>query len=95
MDKRFVRILSTIDCKWEGLNPVYRLYVNDDLFAERTWYWEDYKLEENLQVEAVPGDYTIRYELVTPHLATLNIESLKVEYGPAAIIDSTNFRILA
>ena len=94
MDKRFVRMLSTIDCKWEGLSPVYRLYVNDELFAERTWIWNDSKLEENLQVEAVPGEYTLRYELVAPHLAELNIESLTVNYGPGQVIDNTHFRIV-
>jgi len=95
MDRKFVRMLSTIDCEWEGLSPIYRLYVNDELFAERTWIWNDSKIEENLQVEAVPGEYTLRYELVAPHLAKLNIQNLEVEYGPGEVIDVTKFRILA
>jgi len=88
MSKKFVRILSNIDCDWEGLSPIYRLYVNDELFAERTWIWTDSALEEDLQISAEPGEYTLRYELVAPHLAQLNVKSLKVEYGPGAVIDN-------
>ena len=94
MAKKFVRILSNIDCDWEGLSPVYRLYVNDELFSERTWIWTDSSLEENLQIDAEPGEYTIRYEFIEPNLATLKIGSLSVDYGPAEIVDNTHFRIV-
>jgi hypothetical protein len=39
MSKKFVRVLADVDCEWEGLMPSYRVYVNDELFAERTWRW--------------------------------------------------------
>lgn len=94
MAKKFVRILSNVDCDWEGLSPVYRLYVNDELFSERTWIWTDSSLEENLQIDAEPGEYTIRYELIEPNLATLKIGNLSVDYGPAEIVDNTHFRIV-
>ena len=94
MSKKFVRILSNIDCDWEGLSPTYRLYVNDELFAERTWRWTDSAIQEALQVEAEPGEYTIRYELVPPHLAAIKVGALEVDIGPAAITDNTHFRIL-
>ena len=93
MDKKFVRILSNIDCKWEGLAPTYRLYVNDELFSERTWIWRDSSIQEALQIEAVPGDYVLRYELVAPHLAEMLIGELQVDTGPAQIMNSTYFRI--
>jgi hypothetical protein len=94
MTKQFVRILSNIDCEWEGLSPIYRLYVNDELFSERTWIWTDSTLEENLQIEAEPGVYTLRYDLLSPNLAQLKVGSLSVEYGPAEVIDDTHFRIV-
>jgi hypothetical protein len=86
MDKKFVRVLADVNCEWEGLNPVYRAYVNDELFAERTWYWSggDY-LEEMLQIEALPGEYHIRFELVPPHLAQLNVSNIRVDYGPGTV----------
>ena len=93
MSKSYVRVLSKIDCDWEGLNPVYRLYVNDELFSERVWRWTNDYLEEVIQVEAEPGDYNLRYELVEPHLATLKVGSLTVEYGPAQAVNDTTFRI--
>jgi hypothetical protein len=95
MSKQFVRILSKIDCEWEGMSPIYRLYVNDELFTERTWVWTDTALEENLQVEAEPGVYEVRYELLSPNLARLKVGSLSVDFGPAEILDNTHFRILA
>jgi len=95
MTKQFVRILSDIDCDWKALPPIYRLYVNDELFSERTWIWTDKFLQENLQIEAEPGVYELKYELVAPHLATLKVGSLSVDYGPAEIVDNTHFRITA
>ena len=85
MDKKFVRVLADVHCDWEGLDPIYRLYVNDELFAERTWIWYDSYLEENLQIEAEPGEYRIRYELVPPHLAQLKVENIRVDYGPGTV----------
>lgn len=85
MDKKFVRLLADVHCEWEGLDPIYRLYVNEELFAERTWTWSSAYLEENLQIQAEPGEYTIRFELVPPHLAQLTVENLRVEFGPGTV----------
>lgn len=85
MNKYFVRVLCDVDCTWEGFDPVYRVYVNDELFAERTWIWTEEYLEEMLQIEAGPGEYVIRYELVPPHTAKLTVNNFRVDYGPAKI----------
>ena len=92
MNKKFVRVLADVHCEWEGLDPIYRLYVNDELFAERTWTWSSAYLEENLQIEAEPGEYTIRFELVPPHLAQLQVENIRVEFGPG-IVENNVLRI--
>ena len=94
MTKKFVRVLADVDCEWEGLDPVYRVYVNDELFAERTWCWTDCYLEEMLQIEAAPGKYTLRWELVPPHLAQLTVQNVRVDYGPGNIKNNTLLRIL-
>ena len=46
-------------------------------------------LEEMLQISAVPGRYTIRYELVDGYNnnAGLKIRNMRVEHGPGRIID--------
>ena len=94
MTKKFVRVLADVDCEWEGLNPVYRVYVNDEMFAERTWLWSTEYLEEMLQIEAVPGAYNIRFELVPPHLAKLSVKNIRVDYGPA-VMENNVLRIAA
>jgi hypothetical protein len=93
MTKHFVRVLADIDCEWEGLNPVYRMYVNDELFTERTWSWTGDYLEELLQIEAEPGDYQLTWTLVPPHLAKLTVSNIRVDFGPGAIIDNKTLRI--
>jgi hypothetical protein len=85
MARQFVRLLVDVHCEWKDSAPIYRAYVNDELFAERTWIWTDMYLEECFQIEAEPGDYRIRYELVSPHLAELNVTNFRVDHGPAAV----------
>jgi len=94
MTTRFVHLESLIDCEWQETPPVYRLYVNDELFSERTWIWQDSILEENIIVSAMPGDFELRYELVEPSDAKLTVGKLRVNDGPAEIVDDTHFRIL-
>jgi hypothetical protein len=88
MAKQFIRLLCDINCEWESFQPIYRTYVNDELFAERQWRWTDSYLEELLQIEAEPGEYTIRHELVPPHLAQLTVSNMRVQHGPATIKDN-------
>lgn len=85
MTKQFVRVLADVDCEWEGLAPIYRLYLDNELFAERTWRWTDARLEEMMQVEAEPGEYAIRFELVPPHLAQLHVTNIRVDFGPGTV----------
>ena len=94
MTKKFVRVLADVHCDWEGLNPTYRVYVNDELFTERTWRWTDAYLEEMLQIEAEPGNYNLRWELVPPHLAALQVRNVRVDFGPGNIKNNTQLRIL-
>jgi hypothetical protein len=86
MTTEFVIAASDINCHWDGLTPpIYRCYVNDELFAERTWIWTDMYLEECLQIQAEPGKYYIRYELINSSTAELSATNLRIEQGPAVI----------
>jgi len=94
MTKQFVRVVCNVACKWEGLPPIYRVYVNDELFAERTWIWPDEcYLREELQINAEPGEYRIHYELVPPNLAELLISIPVVDYGTATVTKDGILRI--
>ena len=91
--KQFIRVLCDVDCSWTETPPVYRVYVDDELFAERTWRWRDQYLEEMIQIEAVPGEYVISYELVDSPGATLRVKNMRVDYGPGTI-NGTLLKIL-
>lgn len=94
MEKKFVRVACNVFCRWEGLPPNYRVYVNDELFTERTWIWQDdFYLSEELQILAPAGEYEIRYELVPPNLAELRVGMPVVNYGPAEISNNGRLRI--
>jgi hypothetical protein len=67
-----------------GQPPRYRAYVDDELFTERTWVWKNVHLEEAFQIEAWPGKYNIRYEILGNN-ATLRTENYRVEYGSATV----------
>ena len=90
MTQQFVRVLADVHCECApDQRPIYRLYVNDELFTERTWIWENVYLEEVIPILAEPGDYVIRYELVPGTTAGLNIQNLRIANGPATIQNST------
>ena len=93
MTKKFVRVQADVHCEWEGLSPIYRVYVNDELFAERTWRWTDSYLEEMLQIEAEPGKYRLHWELVPPCLARLTVTNVRVDFGPGSVKNNELLRI--
>jgi len=95
MAQEYVRVACNLSCKWEGLPPTYRLYVNDELFTERTWWWTnpDIYLKEQIQIEAEPGEYRIHYELVPPNLAELYVGKPTVVEGSATIDEHGQLRI--
>ena len=93
MTQKFVRVLADIYCDWEGLAPTYRVYVDNELFAERTWRWTDCYLEEMLQIQADPGKYLITYELLLPNLAQLTVKNMRVVQGEANIKGENLLRI--
>ncbi len=93
MTRHFVKVLFDVHCDWTGSAPDYRVYVNDELFTERTFNFTNAYLEEMLQIEAPAGKYAIRCELVPPAIANLRMENLRVEYGPAIIKGGNLLRI--
>lgn len=89
MNTEFVTVLTDVYCTWTDTAPRYRVYVNDELFAERTWIWHNAYLEEMLQIQAPPGQYIIRYELVHGYNegAGLKTRNMRVNHGPGRIVD--------
>jgi|688.fasta_scaffold485700_3 hypothetical protein len=94
MTARFCKVSFDVYCDWEGIAPAYRIYLNDELYTERTFAYEEAYLEEMLQVYAEPGTYTMVLEPLQPNLAKFRIEDCRVIYGPARMLDRTQFEIL-
>jgi hypothetical protein len=79
----FVRAVFDLDCEWEGLPPVYRIYFNEELFTEREWRWQNVYLQENLRIMAPPGRYVVRIQPVGPNLAIFRPSNHRVMAGNA------------
>ena len=46
MGIKSVQVQYDVYCDWQGKPPSYRLYVNGELFTERTFTWRNFYLEE-------------------------------------------------
>ena len=63
----------------------YRVYVNDELFTERTWIWPGGCLEETLLISAPAGVYPIRFETVDIARDQIKISNYRVT-NPARLV---------
>jgi|688.fasta_scaffold93309_3 hypothetical protein len=91
MQTKFVAVECDVYCEWNNQPPRYRAYVNNELFIERTWIWKDAYLREKFQIQALPGQYQIRYEPLDG--AKITLENWKVHSGPAGINQQGNLVI--
>ena len=83
MNTQFVKVLFDIHCKLKGAkSPAYRVFVNDELFSERTFIWRDRYLTEMLQISAEPGVYRVRVEAVQPLGGKFRMNNYQIEHGP-------------
>lgn len=88
MTKSFVIVAADL-IKEKGFDQEfrYRVFVNNELFAERTWIWDDgFYIEENLQIEAVPGEYPVHFEVHGARHDVLKIKNIRVVEGPGQMI---------
>lgn len=79
-------------CDWEGEPPSYRLYINDCLFAERTFrYKNNQYLHEVVPIFAIPGEYYIIVEPLDE--AEFRMRKLEATSGPMKIIGDNKFEV--
>lgn len=95
MNSSFVLVNCDIHCDPKDVtkSPVYRLYVNDELFAERAWAWTNVYLEELLQIAAPPGSYNIKLENATPDVGQVSMHNVRVKQGPAKVSNNNCLEI--
>jgi hypothetical protein len=89
MTKNFVIVAADLH-KQKDWNEEfrYRAYVNNELFVERTWIWDDTCfLEEGLQIEAPPGHYKIHFTVHGAHPEAMTVSNMRVVEGPGIVVD--------
>lgn len=91
MDTKFVKVKFDINCS--TVDSIYRIFVNNELFTERTWIWDNTYLEEMLQIQAEPGQYHICIESVLNKEGNFTISNREVTHGPARWIDADTLEI--
>jgi hypothetical protein len=91
MKPQSVQVQYDVFCDWQDSPPVYRLYVNNELFTERSFIWTDCYLQEVIAIDAVPGDYEIHYKLIGS--GELTATNPQVNHGTAQFVDNTTLRI--
>lgn len=91
MTKQFVKMELDVHAKWETHPPMYRVYVNDELFNERNYIWQPSEyITEIIQVSAGPGEYSVRIE---NHGGEFTTRKLRCVYGSAEVINDQRFII--
>jgi hypothetical protein len=93
MQTEFVKLKFDVFCDWRDVPPVYRIFVNNELFVERTFIWRDEYLSEMLQISAPPGQYTIQLCALHKKTGKIRIRNRSVDYGPARWIDDETVEI--
>ena len=86
MNRKSVVVRVDVDIYWKKQPPDYRIYVNDELFSERTWIWQEEYLEERLSINAEPGEYNLRWEIVPPFKGKITVTNPRVDHCEGAYI---------
>lgn len=94
MRNKFVKLKFDLHCDWKKTPPNYRIYVNHELFAERTYIWGGTQfLQETMHIDAPVGQYAIRIDNLGDPECQFKIRDLKIETGPGRVVDSKTFEI--
>ena len=94
MTPKFVTVLCDVDCSFTDFNPRYRIFVNKELFVERTWVYKQEYIEEMLQIYAPPGIYKLKFESVPGYEGKFSVSNIRVGQGSAKICDDSTLEIL-
>lgn len=82
MQLPYAIVALEVYCNWTDQPPRYRVYVNDELFSERTFIWDNsYFLDEHLTIQGPPGTYNIRCENVDPEHGEFKFKNMRIIEG--------------
>lgn len=92
MSKKSIIVQADVVCEAVGPAPIYRAWLDQELFAERAWRFESHQsLEEIWQIRARPGRYRLRYDLTGP--GRLTVTNWQVVRGSASVDQQGNLVI--
>lgn len=93
--KKSVIVTFNVECNWQGFPPDYRVFVNDELFAERTYRVNSNEyITEILNLYAEPGVYQIKFEPIEPKTGRFTLGEPRVEVGTAKVLGDMRFEII-
>ncbi len=93
--KKYVKVRFDVQCIWKKIPPIYRIYVNDEMFTERTFIWDkNTYIKEMLQIKAEPGIYEFRLVEIGDQSGNFTISNRLIEVGDAKISSENKVEIL-
>jgi hypothetical protein len=94
MQNETVKFSFDLLCDWKKTPPTYRVYVNNELFTERTYIWGvNQYICENLSIVAPPGKYSVRIDNIGDPDCTFKVRNLTVNNGAARVVDSKTIEV--
>ena len=93
MTEDFTKMQFDLYCDWNSHPPAYRIYVNDEMFVERTYIWQGGQyLSEILQLSAPAGQYKVRIDNLGS--GSFKMRNMRCVVGNASVIDNQTFEVL-
>lgn len=93
-DKKFVIVTIDVHCEWLSHSPEYRVFVNGEMFADRTFRWDkNTYLQEVMCLEASAGIYTVNVECLGKPVLNFSAKNLQIEKGKARKLSDTEFEV--
>jgi hypothetical protein len=79
-----VHVTFTLLCDWQGVPPVYRLYIDNELVTERTYRFKNTELtiEECIPLNIPAGPHYMHVVNVYPERGTFKVTDFKVNEKP-------------
>jgi hypothetical protein len=76
-----VAVQFDLYCNWSQKEPVYRVYVDNDLITERTFVWPGYQhyIRENFMIAVKHGEHNIKIENLNPDTAKFTVKRVRVD----------------
>jgi hypothetical protein len=76
-----LRIEVDVLCEWQTEPQSYRLYINNDLYTERTYIWRNPNqwVREMLVAELAPGEHIIKIQPVNSQFHGFKLANFAID----------------